>query len=51
MQRYIIFLDNEIQLQKNFQAVDLENAAYAGLTYLVRVEQLELLGALVEVVA
>ena len=35
----------------HFQAVDLEDAADAGLAYLVRVEQLELLGALVEVVA
>ena len=34
-----------------FEAVDLEDAADAGLSYLVRVEQLELLGALVEVVA
>ena len=33
-----------------FQAVDLEDAANAGLAYLVRVKQLELLGALVEVV-
>ena len=33
-----------------FEAVDLEDAADAGLAYLVRVEQLELLGALVEVV-
>ena len=32
-------------------AVDLEDAADAGLAYLVRVEQFELLGALVEVVA
>ena len=32
-------------------SVDLEDAADAGLAYLVRVEQLELLGALVEVVA
>ena len=31
-------------------SVDLEDAADAGLAYLVRVEQLELLGALVEVV-
>ena len=34
-----------------FQAVDLEDAANAGLAYLVRVKQLELLGALVEIVA
>ena len=34
-----------------FEAVDLEDAADKGLAYLVRVEQLELLGALVEVVA
>ena len=33
-----------------FEAVDLEDAADAGLSYLVRVEQLELLGALVEIV-
>ena len=33
-----------------FEAVDLEDAADAGLAYLVQVEQLELLGALVEVV-
>ena len=37
--------------QKDFQAVDLKDAADAGLAYLVRVEQFELLGALVEVVA
>jgi len=36
-------------LKEHFQAVDLEDAAYAGLAYLVRVEQLELLGALIEV--
>jgi len=36
--------------QKYFEAVDLEDAADAGLAYLVRVEQFELLGALVEVV-
>ena len=35
----------------HWNAVDLEDAADAGLAYLVRVEQLELLGALVEVVA
>ena len=34
-----------------FEAVDLEDAADAGLAYLMRVKQLELLGALVEVVA
>ena len=34
-----------------FQAVDLEDAADAGLAYLVRVKQLELLGALIEVVS
>ncbi len=32
-------------------SVDLEDAADAGLAYLMRVKQLELLGALVEVVA
>ena len=32
-------------------SVDLEDAADAGLAYLVRVKQFELLGALVEVVA
>ena len=32
-------------------SVDLEDAADAGLAYLVRVEQFELLGALIEVVA
>ena len=37
--------------QKHFQAVDLEDTADAGLAYLVRVEQLELLGTLVEVIA
>ena len=36
--------------QKYFESVDLEDAADASLSYLVRVEQLELLGALVEVV-
>ena len=34
-----------------FEAVDLEDAADAGLAYLMRVKQFELLGALVEVVA
>jgi len=34
-----------------FHAVNFEDAADAGLAYLVRIEQLELLGALVEVVA
>ena len=38
-------------LEKHFQAVDLEDAADAGLSYLVRVEQLELLGALIEIIA
>ena len=33
----------------NFQAVDLEDAADAGLAYLMRVEQFELLGALIVV--
>jgi len=37
-------------LKENFQAVDLEDAADAGLAYLMRIEQLELLGALIEVV-
>ena len=32
-------------------SVDLEDAADAGLAYLVRVEQLELLGALIEIVS
>ena len=32
-------------------SVDLEDAADAGLAYLVRVEQLELLGALIEIIA
>ena len=36
--------------KEHVQAVDFEDAADAGLAYLVRVEQLELLGALVEVV-
>ena len=35
----------------HWDAVDLEDAADAGLAYLVRVQQFELLGALVEVVA
>ena len=35
----------------HWNAIDLEDAADAGLAYLVRVEQLELLGSLVEVVA
>ena len=34
-----------------FEAVDLEDAADAGLAYLMRVKQFELLGSLVEVVA
>ena len=33
-----------------FEAVDLEDAADAGLAYLMRVKQFELLGSLVEVV-
>jgi len=33
----------------NFQAVDLEDAAYAGLAYLMRVEQFEPRGALIVV--
>ena len=37
-------------LEKYRNTVDLEDAADAGLAYLVRVEQLELLGALIEVV-
>ena len=37
-------------LEKYRNTVDLEDAADAGLAYLVRVEQFELLGALVEVV-
>ena len=37
-------------LKKYRNTVDLEDAADAGLAYLVRVEQFELLGALVEVV-
>ena len=37
-------------LEKYRNTVDLEDAAEAGLAYLVRVEQFELLGALVEVV-
>lgn len=36
-------------LQENFQAVDLEDAADASLAYLMRVKQFELLGALREV--
>ena len=35
----------------HFESIDLEDAADAGLAYLVRVKQFELLGALVEVVA
>ena len=41
----------DIYLEVYSNAVDLEDAADAGLAYLVRVEQLELLGTLVEVVA
>ncbi len=37
--------------QKNLKLINTEDAADTGLSYLVRVEQLELLGALVEVVA
>ena len=53
----IYFNSKELQLQKskrskeNVKSIDLEDAADAGLAYLVRVQQLELLGALVEVVA
>ena len=35
----------------HWNAVNLEDAADAGLAYLMRVEQLELLGALIEVVS
>ena len=38
-------------LEKYRNTINLEDAADAGLAYLVRIEQLELLGALVEVVA
>ena len=38
-------------LEKYRNTVDLEDAADTGLAYLVRVQQFELLGALVEVVA
>ena len=38
-------------LEKYRNTVDLEDAADAGLAYLVRVKQLELLGALIEIVA
>ena len=38
-------------LQKYFQIINAENAADAGLAYLMRVEQLELLGALIEIIA
>ena len=38
-------------LKEHFESINLEDAADAGLAYLVRVEQFELLGALVEVVA
>ena len=35
----------------HWNAVDLEDAADAGLAYLVRIQQLELLGALIEIVS
>ena len=38
-------------LQKNLQAVDLEDAADAGLAHLMRVQQLHLACALIEIVA
>ena len=38
-------------LQKYFQIINAENAADAGLAYLMRVEQLKLLGALIEIIA
>ena len=38
-------------LQKYFQPVHLEDTADSGLAYLMRVQQLELLGALIEIVA
>ena len=41
----------DIYLEVYSNAIDLEDAADAGLAYLVRVEQLELLGALIEIVA
>ena len=36
-------------LEEHFQSVDLEDASDAGLSYLMRVEQFELLGALIVV--
>ena len=38
-------------LEKYRNTVNLEDAADAGLAYLVRVEQLELLSALIEIIA
>ena len=38
-------------LQENLKSVNLEDAADADLAYLMRVEQLELLGALIEAIA
>ena len=38
-------------LQKDFQVIDFEDTADAGLAYQMRVEQLELLGALIEVIS
>ena len=38
-------------LEKYRNTINLEDAADAGLAYLVRIEQLELLGALIEIVA
>ena len=38
-------------LEKYRNTVDLEDAADAGLAYLVRVKQFELLGALIEIIA
>lgn len=35
----------------HFHAIDFEDAADTGLAYLMRVQQLELLGTLIEVVA
>ena len=52
-QRYNYFLMIAFEVRQNLEVhlniVDLEDAADAGLAYLVRVEQFELLGALIVV--
>ena len=47
---FIKLFYSDLKSQKYFQSVHHEDAADAGLAYLMRVHQLELLGALIEIV-